>query len=355
METAQDISVTPPVETTKWNPEYAKLSPRALILVPTRELAAQVLSLLKTLASNSNEFKFTSSMFPPPANVPLSMYTIPDIAVATPGKMAEFVVSKKPRAKKNITSLLHKTRVVVVDEADWILTDPTYAHLISHSATKGVNVIRTNRHEKQVVEIYPRQFIFVGATLPPVPGTSKKDPRAIIKEHFRTISSITSVDVHSTPSTLQEEFIRMFDKEDQPSKGEEWTAKTDTLTKVLDSAVESFTESGTTKTWLVFVNSKVGCEALYKQVHTSLSSAKNVSVDYLHADIPKEQKMDLVQRYVSNTEKGKFRILVCTDVVSRGIDYKDVDVVVHFDFPKTGSEYLHRVGRSARNGASGTC
>jgi ATP-dependent RNA helicase DDX52/ROK1 len=73
------------------------------------------------------------------------------------------------------------------------------------------------------------------------------------------------------------------------------------------------------------------------------------NVDVIHADKKKEERDEIIKQF----RLGKIWILICTDLMSRGIDFKTVNQVVNFDFPQSLVSYIHRIGRTGRGGRQG--
>ena len=96
---------------------------------------------------------------------------------------------------------------------------------------------------------------------------------------------------------------------------------------------------------LFFVRTKHGADRLAKQL-----TRAGVDSTSIHGNLSQNQR----QRALSSFAAGRPRVLVATDVAARGIHVDDVSLVVHFDPPNTHKDYLHRSGRTARAGASGT-
>ncbi len=90
---------------------------------------------------------------------------------------------------------------------------------------------------------------------------------------------------------------------------------------------------------MVFANRKVNVQWLCNQL-----KRRGCSVDCLHGDIPQSQR----NRVMEGFRKGKFEVLVCTDVAARGIDVDDVEAVFNYDIPDENEYYLHRIGRTGR-------
>ena len=82
-----------------------------------------------------------------------------------------------------------------------------------------------------------------------------------------------------------------------------------------------------------------------------LSDKIKQDVEVMHGDIAQNQREVTMKRF----KDGKFRCLVATDVASRGLDIPNVDLVIQLEPPKETETYIHRSGRTARAGASGTC
>jgi superfamily II DNA/RNA helicase len=96
---------------------------------------------------------------------------------------------------------------------------------------------------------------------------------------------------------------------------------------------------------LFFVRTKHGADRLARQLR-----ARGVDAGAIHGNLNQSQRRRALDAFAS----GQARVLIATDVAARGIHVDDVDLVVHFDPPKDHKDYLHRSGRTARAGASGT-
>ncbi|XP_065014598.1 DEAD-box ATP-dependent RNA helicase 57-like [Musa acuminata AAA Group] len=95
---------------------------------------------------------------------------------------------------------------------------------------------------------------------------------------------------------------------------------------------------------LVFVQSKERAKELYKEL-----TFDDIKVDVIHADLSQQQREDAVDNFRS----GKTWVLIATDVVSRGMDFKGINCVINYDFPESAAAYIHRIGRSGRAGRPG--
>ncbi|KAG0484319.1 hypothetical protein HPP92_008232 [Vanilla planifolia] len=95
---------------------------------------------------------------------------------------------------------------------------------------------------------------------------------------------------------------------------------------------------------LLFVQSKERAKELYKEL-----AFDDLKVGVIHADLTQEQREDVVD----NFRAGKTWVLIATDVMARGMDFKGVNCVINYDFPESAAAYIHRIGRSGRAGRPG--
>jgi ATP-dependent RNA helicase RhlE len=94
----------------------------------------------------------------------------------------------------------------------------------------------------------------------------------------------------------------------------------------------------------VFVNSKLGCARLARSLER-----EGLKTTALHGDKSQDERLKALDAF----KKGEVDLLVCTDVAARGLDIKDVPAVFNFDIPFNAEDYVHRIGRTGRAGASG--
>ncbi|CAN6176448.1 unnamed protein product [Urochloa humidicola] len=95
---------------------------------------------------------------------------------------------------------------------------------------------------------------------------------------------------------------------------------------------------------LIFVQSKERAKELYKEL-----AFDDVRADVIHADLSEQQRQDAVD----NLRAGKTWVLIATEVIARGMDFKGVNCVINYDFPESAAAYIHRIGRCGRAGRSG--
>ncbi|KAL1116387.1 hypothetical protein AAG570_004861 [Ranatra chinensis] len=109
-------------------------------------------------------------------------------------------------------------------------------------------------------------------------------------------------------------------------------------------AFRELVQKGLTPPVLVFVQSKERAKELFDELIYD-----NINVDVIHADRPQLQRDNVVQAF----REGKIWVLICTELMGRGIDFKGVRLVVNYDFPNSAISYIHRIGRTGRAGRPG--
>jgi ATP-dependent RNA helicase RhlE len=267
--------------------------PSALILVPTRELAAQVVAEFDDIASAKN-------LHVAPAYGGVSIreqaraIAKADILVATPGRLEDL-------ATRRLVQLDH-VRILVLDEADRMLDmgfEPQVAAIAS----------RLPRD---------RQTMFFSATLDGAVGhlaaRYTRDP--------------VTHEVESARRTVDEAAHRFVPVTEH--------GKVDALVRLLQD------ESGRA---LVFVRTKRGADRLATKL-----KANGISVAAMHGDLSQAQRERALERFHS----GKVQAIVATDVAARGLDVQNIAHVINYDPPTDDTGYVHRVGRTARAGRTGT-
>ncbi len=266
---------------------------RALILLPTRELALQVEEALQGMAK---QFKLRSAVLIGGAPIRQQWAQLranPDLIVATPGRLIDHL--------KNGAVDLRSVDTLVLDEADRML-DMGFAPQID-----------------QIVKSVPkeRQTLLFSATMPEAIERMAQDymhnPERVEIEKAGT----------SAENITQELFV-------VPQE-----AKNDLLSQVLYD---------TTGPVLVFTRTRSRARRVCKEVN-----GWDIRAAEIHAD------RTLVQRRAAldGFKAGKYRVLIATDIAARGIDVKNIEVVVNYDLPDSADDYIHRIGRTARAGASG--
>jgi ATP-dependent RNA helicase RhlE len=278
----------------KANPNAKPRPIRCLVLTPTRELAAQIGESFTTYGKHlplRNTVIFGGvGMEPQKQALRAGM----DILVATPGRLLDL-------AGQGLLDL-KSLEVFVLDEADRML-DMGFIHDV-----------------KRVIALLPkqRQTLFFSATMP-------REAQELADQLLRDPETVAVV----PPSTTAE-------KVDQEVYFVEKADKRALLVEVLrDSSMSRV---------LVFSRTKHGANRIAEH----LSKAR-VIAEAIHGN----KSQNARERALSGFKTGRVRVLVATDIAARGIDVDSVTHVINFDVPEVPETYVHRIGRTARAGASG--
>lgn len=268
---------------------------QTIILCPTRELAVQITTVLKQLASCKPGVRILAVYGGEPIRRQITaLGRKPQIVVATPGRMLDHI--------RRRTARLGNVNCVVLDEAD---------RMLDMGFRDDINLI---------LQSVPtaRQTVLFSATL-------SDGVRHIASEYQKDARSI-----HIQQETLAVEKVEQFYSEIRGN------AKTPALLHLLRE--KRFGLS------LVFVATKAMADTLARQLADA-----GFSADSLHGDLRQSQRDKVMEKYRS----GKVNILVATDVAARGIDVNNIDAVVNYDVPGDVDSYVHRIGRTGRASKSG--
>ncbi|HEY9229575.1 MAG TPA: DEAD/DEAH box helicase, partial [Gemmatimonadaceae bacterium] len=262
---------------------------RALILTPTRELAAQILKELEDIAVHTPIT--AAAIFGGVGMGPQehAFRTGVDVMVATPGRLLDHL--KQPYAK------LDRIEHLVLDEADRMLDMgflPDIRRVLGYLPKK-------------------RQTLFFSATMPP------------------PIVQLTRELLHD-PSTIN------LERKAAPAVG--ITQAVYPVPQELKSALLfALLQRGEMKEALVFTRTKHRANRLWEFLEK-----RGLSVARIHGNRSQAQRTDALDGFKS----GRYRVLVATDIAARGIDVEALGHVVNFDVPAQPEDYIHRVGRTAR-------
>ena len=269
---------------------------RALILLPTRELAQQTLKqvglfarytfIKAELITGGEDFKVQAAR----------IRRNPDILIGTPGRLLEHF---------NAGHLaLADLEVLILDEADRML-DMGFAEDVLTLAG-ACNPAR--------------QTLLFSAT-PGNDGLNRVAREVLGKAEHLILDDVRSLDIH-----IGQQIITADD-----------VAHKERLLQWL-LAHESFSKA------IVFCNTRVQADRL-----GGVIQAANIRSYVLHGE--KDQKMR--KQAISRLRNGEIQVLIATDVAARGLDVSGLDLVINFDMPRNGEDYIHRIGRTGRAGASG--
>jgi ATP-dependent RNA helicase RhlE len=281
----------------------------ALILVPTRELAAQTGESIRSLAQHLPMQLKVAVLFGGVSINPqmMNLRGGADIVVATPGRLLDLVAHNALK--------LGSVQMLVLDEADRLLD-------MGGNPSAG-GTIRTGGFAEELAAILAllpekRQSLFFSATFP-------KDVQALADTFLR---DPVRIEVESTPSTAPIILQRAIQVD--PKR----------RTMLLKKLVE-------TSDWeqvLVFVATKYAAEL----VATKLYNAGMNAVPF-HGELSQGNRTQTLADFKAK----KWQVVVATDVAARGIDIANLAAVVNYDLPRSSVDYIHRIGRTGRAGESG--
>ncbi len=267
---------------------------RALILTPTRELAAQIYDNIEQYGK----------YLPLKANVVFGGVKInpqmmrlrkgTDILVATPGRLIDLHNQNAVR--------FNQLEVLVLDEADRML-DMGFIHDI-----------------KRILKVLPekRQTLMFSATF-------SNDIRALAKQFLHHPKEVSVTPKNSTAKTVSQT-VHPVDKANK--------------TSLLKHLIK---DNGWDQV-LIFVRTKHGANRLAKQLTTA-----NIHASAIHGNKSQGARTKALAQF----KNGELQALVATDIAARGIDIDELPHVINFDLPQVPEDYVHRIGRTGRAGASG--
>jgi ATP-dependent RNA helicase DDX23/PRP28 len=299
--------------------EEADQGPYAIIMAPTRELAQQI-------EEESNKF-----------GTPLGIRTVAvigglsredqgfklrmgcEIVIATPGRLIDVL--------ENRYLVLSRCTYIVLDEADRMIDmgfEPDVQKILDHmpvtnakpdtEEAEDLNVLKENFKSKNKY----RQTVMFTATMPPA-------VERLARNYLRR-PAVVYIGSVGRPVERVEQVVYMMKENDKRNK----------LISILNEGIEP--------PIIIFVNQKKGADVLAKGLEKMGYNAAT-----LHGGKGQEQR----EHALSGLKAGAKDILVATDVAGRGIDIKDVSLVINYDMAKAIEPYTHRIGRTGRAGKSG--
>ncbi len=267
---------------------------KALIIVPTRELAVQINDELRSLSAG---LKVYSTLIIGGANMHRQIQELrrnPHIVVGTPGRIKDLVEQER--------IYLEDFNIVVLDEVD-LMVDIGFINDV-----------------KYFIQLLPkdRQSLFFSATISPKIKT-------ILDNFVNNPVSIT-IKRQDTSENVQQDVVIVKDK-----------------SKKLDQLHDLLIQDGFDKV-LIFGRTKHEIDRLHKEL-----LERGFRTGAIHGNKKQSQR----QRILQSFKKDEIQILLATDVASRGLDISDVSHVINYDVPDTYADYIHRIGRTGRANKSG--
>jgi len=217
-----------------------------------------------------------------------------EVLVATPGRLLDHIEAKN--------CVLNQVEYVVLDEADRMLDIgflPDLQRILSHLPKQRTTLLFSATFSPEIKRLASRYL---------------QDPITI--EVARS---------NATASTIDQRFYRV--EEDDKRQ-----------------ALKQLVREKGVKQAFVFVNSKLGCARLARALERD-----GLNTAALHGDKSQDERLKALDAF----KKGEVELLICTDVAARGLDIKDVPAVFNVDIPFNAEDYVHRIGRTGRAGASG--
>ena len=268
--------------------------PRALILEPTRELAAQV---AENFTKYAKYLRFEYALIIGGESMGEQIARLNrgvDVLIATPGRLIDLF--------ERGGLLLSDVRMLVIDEADRML-DMGFIPDV-----------------ERIVSLLPRmrQTLFFSATMPP-------EIRRLAEAFLMNPKTITVSPPATVATTVAQHLalVRAHDKRE---------------------ALRRLLRSEAVKNALVFCNRKRDVDILCRSLQRHSFNAGQ-----LHGDMTQSKRTETLERF----KAGEIAILVCSDVAARGIDIGGLSHVFNFDVPNHAEDYVHRIGRTGRAGLSG--
>lgn len=292
-------------------------SPTLVILAPTAELASQVFHNCRSM-SKSGKVPFKSMLVTGGFRQKTQLDTLNqgvDVLIATPGRFL-FLINQ---------GFLHLTNLTcaVLDEVDILFGDEDFEKalqcLISSSPVDT-------------------QYLFVTATLP-------KNVYSKLVEVFPDCEMVMGPSMHRISSRLEEIIVDCSGED-----GQEKTLDTAFLNK--KAALLQLAEKNRVPRTIVFCNKIETCRKVENALNRFDRKGIRMQVLPFHAAMTQESRLASMKEFARSPPKEVSQFMVCTDRASRGIDFTRVDHVILFDYPRDPSEYVRRVGRTAR-GARG--
>ncbi|MCJ1244149.1 putative RNA helicase [Trapelia coarctata] len=284
----------------------------AVVLTPTRELALQIYEQFRAISAPQalKAVLITGGSDMRPQALALNQR--PHIVIATPGRLADHIAT----SGKETTSGLRRTRIVVLDEADRLLASGPGSMLPDVETCLGA-----------LPSSQERQTCLFTATVTPEVMALKALPRP----KSRPPIYVCEVDTSSTlaiPTTLSQSYLQV------PLTYREAYLHILLLTP----------RNLAKKSVIVFCNRTATANLLER-----LLRGLDHRVTSLHSLLPQQERTSNLSRFRASAA----RILVATDVASRGLDIPEVELVINYDVPRNPDDYIHRVGRTARAGRKG--
>ena len=281
---------------------------QSLILVPTRELALQINSMLKALSKFIDiNYIFLVGGISVENNINDLIKNIPDIIIATPGRLIDMLYNYKNINLINVT-------ILVLDEADKLL-ELGFRDLIDEIC----NYIKSNKKYNNL------QTMLFSATLNPKIINLGED---ILINPIKIKINKSIILTNLKQSILRLKFTDL---------------KNNNFEKRMSYLINLIKQYKLNRS-IIFFNTKSECHRCYL-----IFKNYNISSCEINSNINQTERI----KNLDDFQKGKKKFLIATDIAGRGIDIEKVENVINFQMPLIGERYIHRIGRTARKGFLG--
>lgn len=266
-----------------------------IVITPTRELASQVMDQLKQM-SNSKETKIKTALLIGGEDIRRQLSQLknkPRLIIGTPGRINDHLQRKSLK--------LNRANFLVLDETDRML-DMGFSIQID-----------------EILKFMPenKQTLLFSATFPP-------KIENLAKKYLTNFENIEVNPKSSVAENIKQDLINVTEQDKYPNLVSEIHAR--------DGSI------------IVFMKTKYSTEKMVKKLYN-----EGIKANAIHGDL-RQNKRD---RVIADFRKQKTRVLVATDIAARGLDIPHIRHVINYDLPQCPEDYIHRIGRTARAGATG--
>lgn len=269
----------------------------SMIIVPTRELAVQIAQALEGMSYFTN---------------------ISSIAVYGGGDGASFAIEKKALSHGADVVICTPGRMIAHLNMGYVKLQ-NLKYLILDEADRMLDMGFHDDIEK-IISYLPkdRQTLLFSATMP---DKMRKLALKILQDPIQV-----NIAISKPPERIKQEAFVVFDEQKVP-------------------LVKHILTSRNKESVIVFCSRKQNVKTL-----TAVLRKAKYAVEEIHSDLEQDKR----EQALLNFRNGKSNVLVATDILSRGIDIEDIDLVINYDVPNDGEDYIHRIGRTARAATDGT-
>jgi len=269
--------------------------PQALVLLPTRELAVQVANEVRKIGKYMDGIKTVTVYGGADIKDQINKLKAgAQIIAGTPGRIIDLI-------ERHVIKL-GEIKITVLDEAD---------EMLKMGFREDIELILGKID-------HPVQSLLFSATIP-------DDIKKIINKFLHSPVSVKVLREGITAKEVKQSYFLVKHSD-----------KVEALARLIDTYTPKLT--------LVFCNTKRGVDELYDQL-----VYKGYNCDKIHGDIKQSQRLDTLNKF----NNGLIEILIATDVAARGLDIKEVELVINYEVPSKEDYYVHRIGRTGRAGKEG--